>query len=70
MPRADMALPPSIDLSVIARLSRLASGMSLLVFLSGCATFSPDGGMTPVALFSGDALHKEVAVIKDSEDAV
>ena len=40
-------------------------GLSLFVFLSGCATFSPDGGMTPVALFAGDVLHKEVAVIRN-----
>ena len=71
MPRTSMALPPLSDMSVVTRLSlsRLASGMSLLVFLSGCATFSPDGGMMPVALFAEDALQKEVAVIKTPEDA-
>ena len=39
------------------------------MLLSGCATFSPDGGMTPVALLADTTLHKEVAVIRTPEDA-
>ena len=53
----------------LPRLARIGSGISLVVFLSGCATFSPDGGMTPVALYAGDVLHKEVAVIRNPDDA-
>lgn len=48
---------------------RSAACAALAVFLSGCATFSQDGGMTPVALFSGDVLQKEVAVIRNPDDA-
>jgi outer membrane protein TolC len=48
---------------------RIAIALSLFALLAGCATFSPDGGMTPVALYAGDVLHKEVAVIRNSEDA-
>ena len=48
---------------------RSAAGVAFAIFLSGCATFSQDGGMTPVALFAGDVLHKEVAVIRSPDDA-
>jgi outer membrane protein TolC len=51
------------------RLMRQASAMLSLALLSGCATFSPDGGMAPVAFYAGDVLHKDVTVIKNPEDA-
>lgn len=56
-------------LPTAARLTRAASAISLFALLSGCATFSPDGGMTPVALYAGDVLHKEVTVIKNPDEA-
>ena len=43
----------------------LVSGL----LLSGCATFSPDGGMTAVASLAGDTIHKDVAVIRTEDDA-
>ncbi|MBI1201911.1 MAG: TolC family protein [Rhodopseudomonas sp.] len=39
------------------------------VVLAGCQTFSPDGGMSPVASFSNREMGKDVAVIKSREDA-
>jgi outer membrane protein TolC len=48
---------------------RIVTALSLFAFLNGCATFSPDGGMTPVALYAGDVLQKEVAVVRNAEDA-
>ena len=48
---------------------RRTAGVAFAILLSGCATFSQDGGMTPVALFAGDVLHKEVAVIRNPDDA-
>ena len=39
------------------------------VLLSGCATFSPDGGMTVVANLAGETIHKEVVSIRTEDDA-
>lgn len=47
-----------------------ASGALLLgALLSGCASFSPDGGITPVALHAQATLQKDVSVIRNEEDA-
>lgn len=69
MPITGVVFPCPIRMPAVPGLMRIASGLSLVVFLSGCATFSPDGGMTPVALYAGDVLHKEVAVIRNPDDA-
>src|SRR5437879_9862357 len=37
--------------------------------LSGCATFSPDGGMTVVANVAGETLKKDVVSIRTADDA-
>src|SRR6267378_2109692 len=37
--------------------------------LSGCATFSPDGGMTVVANVAGETIKKDVVSIRTEEDA-
>src|SRR3982074_1900406 len=37
--------------------------------LSGCATFSPDGGMTVVANVAGETLNKDVISIRTADDA-
>jgi hypothetical protein len=37
--------------------------------LSGCATFSPDGGMTVVADVAAETIKKDVISIRTSEDA-
>lgn len=39
------------------------------VLLSGCAGFSPDGGITPVALHAESMLQKQVSVIRNEDDA-
>ena len=46
----------------------LAALLSTLA-LSGCATFSPDGGMTVVANAADDILKKDVISIRTAEDA-
>src|SRR5712671_4802301 len=38
-------------------------------FLSGCATFSPDGGMNVVANVAGEAIRKDVVSIRTEDDA-
>ena len=43
--------------------------LSALV-LSGCATFSPDGGMNVVADLAGQAIRKDVVAIRSQDDAV
>jgi outer membrane protein TolC len=43
--------------------------LSALV-LSGCATFSPDGGMNVVADLAGQAIRKDVVAIRSEDDAV
>lgn len=37
--------------------------------LSGCATFSPDAGMTTVASITGDTIKKDVVAIRSTGDA-
>jgi outer membrane protein TolC len=37
--------------------------------LTGCASFSPDGGMSDVAALAGEPLHKDVVAIRTVEDA-
>src|SRR5216684_686513 len=39
------------------------------VLLSGCATFSPDGGMTVVAKVAGETIKKDVILIRTTDDA-
>src|SRR5258706_5974483 len=46
----------------------LAALLSTLA-LSGCATFSPDGGMTVVADVAGETLKKDVISIRTTDDA-
>src|SRR5713226_7788878 len=46
----------------------LAAMLSTLA-LSGCATFSPDGGMTVVANIAGETLKKDVISIRTADDA-
>jgi outer membrane protein TolC len=41
----------------------------LAALLSGCAPFSPDGGMTAVAEIAGETIGKEVAAIRTTGDA-
>ena len=53
---------------------RLRSGPAaaalLVLVLSGCASFSPDGGMAVVANVAGETIHKEVVSIRTEDDAL
>lgn len=44
----------------------LLAGFAAL--LAGCRTFSPDGGMSPVVGFIGQALNKDVVAVRSPED--
>jgi outer membrane protein TolC len=63
-------------LSLTASRSTLASALraGLLVgsvaLLAGCRTFSPDGGMGPVAGFIGQTLNKDVVAVRAPEDDI
>ena len=53
---------------------RLRCGLECSVLLStlvlfGCASFSPDAGMTVVADIAGETIHKEVVSIRTEDDA-
>src|SRR6516162_6801491 len=37
--------------------------------LSGCATFSPDGGMSAVSTITNQTIGKDVALVRSAEDA-
>src|SRR5713226_3224680 len=41
----------------------------LAILLSGCASFSPDGGMTVVANVAGETIGKDVVSIRTEDDA-
>jgi outer membrane protein TolC len=51
--------------------SRLRYGVMLLstLVVSGCATFSPDNGMTAVANITGETIGKDAVAIRTSDDA-
>ncbi len=44
--------------------------LSAALLLSGCATFSPDGGMTAVADIAGNTIKKDVISIRTADDAL
>jgi outer membrane protein TolC len=54
----------------------LASGLRGAVIIGcaalfgGCKTFSPDGGMTPVAAIVGESLKKDVVAVRSVEDDI
>ncbi len=48
--------------------TRAATTMTGAFLLAGCASFSPDGGMTPVATFADITLGKDVAVLRTEDD--
>ena len=49
--------------------SRHVAAVLAGLFLSGCATFSPDGGMTVVANVAAEAIKKDVVSIRTVDDA-
>jgi len=52
-----------------ARRVRAAGGLGAALFLSACASFSPDGGMGVVAGIAGHELKKDVIAVRTGEDA-
>src|SRR4051812_44067931 len=46
-----------------------AKMFALTLLLSGCAGFSPDGGMMVVTNLAGETIHKDVLSIRTAEDA-
>ena len=50
------------------RTARAGALLGALI-LSGCATFSPDGGMTVVADIAGETIKKDVISIRTTDDA-
>lgn len=55
--------------AVRTRFLRASSALILIGALSGCASFSPDGGMRPVTQATETILQKDVAVIRNGDDA-
>src|SRR5258706_8350037 len=49
--------------------ARHGAALFAALLLSGCATFSPDGGMTVVADVAGETIKKDVVSIRTKEDA-
>jgi outer membrane protein TolC len=62
-----MMITPVFGQSIPSR--RLHTVAVLCVLLSGCASFSPDGGMTAVDDVTGAAIKKNVVAVKTTEDA-
>ncbi len=52
--------------------SALRAGLLIgsVALLAGCRTFSPDGGMGPVAGFIGQTLNKDVVAVRTPEDDI
>jgi outer membrane protein TolC len=51
-------------------LRRHAAYAVATLMLAGCKTFSPDGGMTPVAELAGETLRKDIVAIRNETVAV
>lgn len=62
---------PSARTQHSSRLRWLSACLTILstFALSGCATFSPDGGMTVVANVANETIKKDVVSIRSAEDA-
>ncbi|MFY9685819.1 MAG: TolC family protein [Pseudolabrys sp.] len=58
-----------IDQNISRRRFRAGGVLLLATLLSSCASFSPDGGITPVALHAQAVLQKDVRVIRNEDDA-
>jgi hypothetical protein len=53
----------------VSRTFRVGAAMAVAVPLSGCASFSPDGGMSVAANIAGQELRKDTVAIRTPEDA-
>jgi len=57
-------------LSGAAKVSlRVTTALAGTLLLAGCAAFSPDGGIGPVAAFTSQELGKDVVAIRSAEEA-
>src|SRR4051794_38570359 len=54
----------------LSNLRSALSGIAAAVLLSGCASFSPDTGMTAVADIAASTIKKDVIAIRDTDGAV
>lgn len=54
--------------SFLALCAKAAVPLASLTLLSGCKTFSPDGGMGVVASIAGSTLGKDIALIRNEDD--
>jgi outer membrane protein TolC len=59
----------SFLLRQLQRIKPVCAVAMLSALLSGCASFSPDGGMTAVSDITGATIQKDVAAIRSTEDA-
>lgn len=48
---------------------RWITGPAFVLLLSGCAPFSPDGGMALVADVTGETIKKDVVAVRNTDDA-
>lgn len=64
----DMAPTPSASIRLRLKPVYVVALLSTFA-LSGCATFSPDGGMNVVATVAGDTIKKDVVSIRTADDA-
>jgi outer membrane protein TolC len=49
---------------------RIAAALGLVSGLAACKTFSPDGGIEPVAAFANQELGKDIVAIRNGDDAL
>jgi outer membrane protein TolC len=54
----------------LLRTFRLGAAMAIAAALCGCASFTPDGGMSVAANIAGQELKKDTVVIRTPEDAI
>lgn len=59
----------SNDAASRSKVGPAAAVLLSALLLSGCATFSPDGGMTVVANLASQTIHKDVVSIRTADDA-
>jgi outer membrane protein TolC len=56
--------------SILSPTFRFGLTVCCAALLAGCRTFSPDGGMGPVATFIGGTLNKDVVAVRTPEDDI
>jgi outer membrane protein TolC len=54
----------------VSRIFRAGAAMAVAGALSGCASFSPDGGMSVAASIAGQEIEKDTLAIRTPEDAI